>query len=135
MPIDPKITIDAQGNITSGADATRSFVSRSTRPVIVTNISSEPTSTTKAIFPTEAQWRGIKVTLTDPEDPYGTVEVKLNGSLGVSRHFEIPAAEEGATSKLLIEFGLSLPQGIDLAYSDGPEGTPAALLQYTFELG
>ncbi|MEG0376516.1 MAG: InlB B-repeat-containing protein, partial [Raoultibacter sp.] len=131
VPLDPKISIDAQGKVTTGADATRSFVSRSPKPVLVTGISCTSTTSTASIFPDTAQWPGIKITLVDPTDPYGGIGVRINRNAQAS--FTIPAAVSPASAELPIEFGLSLPRDIKLSYTDTQEGLPIATLSYTFE--
>lgn len=132
VPIDPKIMIDAQGKVSSGPEATRFFASKSPKDVYVTEVTCTSTSTTETLFPNKAQWPGIKVSLTNPDDPYGGTEVRLDKS--VSAYFEIPAASPSAPTSLPITFGLTLPADIKLSYADAPEGVPVATLSYTFEL-
>lgn len=129
VPIDPKLSIDAQGAVTADL---KSFVSRSPVKVLVAGVSCQTTATTKSIFPDETQWPGIRVTLAEPGKPYDGTSVRLGKT--ASSYFEIPAAPDGGTSSLEFSFGLELPAGAAISYTDAPDGVPVALLTYTFDL-
>ncbi|MEG0324528.1 MAG: InlB B-repeat-containing protein, partial [Raoultibacter sp.] len=115
VPIDPRIDIDAKGNVTPGEAATKPFVSRSIKPIAVTEIACATTGTTKLVFPDEAQWLGIKVSVAQPSDPLGGTEIKLGRAVS-GRLFEIPAAPLNGTSELPLTFGLEFPAGTSIAY-------------------
>ncbi|MEG0503708.1 MAG: InlB B-repeat-containing protein, partial [Raoultibacter sp.] len=133
VPLDPKISIDAQGTVITDEQALRPFISRSPQDVLVTSVSCSSTDTTQDIFPNASQWSNVKVTLTPNGSPADLVEVKINQS-NFQPSLIIPAGTPITPAKLPISFGLILPQGIALAYSDQAEGVSVANLSYTFEL-
>lgn len=131
-PIDPKIEIDAQGNVITSAASTRSFVSRSPQTVAITGVSCTTTASTSLVFPNSAQWPGIKISIIEPSKPYDGAEVKLGKT--TTAEFMIPKAPENSTSELSLAFGLILPSPVSISYIDQPNGVDIATLSYTFAL-
>lgn len=126
-PIDPTVSIDAQGNISP--DTRTSFRSNNAASVSIDKVTCIALESARGIFPecpTDGSlWTSVQVTLADALRPELPALLPINGSGKTS--LVIPGNAE-----LPVIFGLKIVKGTQLTYDD--TSLPIARLSYEFSV-
>ncbi|MEG0504177.1 MAG: InlB B-repeat-containing protein, partial [Raoultibacter sp.] len=125
-PVNPVITIDAQGKPTS--DSSTYFESSTEVPVEIVSATCSTVAGpngTASVFPDTTQWGNIIVTLSSNGT---TKNFFLNDSSALLLGFAIPAKTDAANVKLPVTFGMKFLDTVDIEYVKDKQVAVASLV-------
>lgn len=130
-PVNPVITIDAQGKPT--ADTSTYFESSTEAPVEIVSVTCSTVvgpDGTERVFPDVSQWGNIVVTL----GAKGTTKnLFLNDESAIRLGLTIPAKTDVDNAKLPVTFGMKFVEAVDIEYSKDQQ-TAIASLVFSFKV-
>lgn len=130
-PVNPVITIDAQGKPTS--DVSTYFESSTEAPVEIVSATCSTVAGpqgTERVFPDTTQWGNIVVTLGAKDV---TKNLFLNDESAIRLGFTIPAKTDADNAKLPVTFGMKFMDTVDIAYTKDQQ-IPVASFVFSFRV-